>query len=97
MNTKLCWYFARRILIRTNNISSNYLKLMPIIFPKNDSDKKRISNKTEEIVKKLQLNLNFNTNEFEAEMDNVFFNIYEISQNDKKKVIKFTNNFYDDM
>ena len=30
-------------------------------------------------------------------MDNVFFNIYEISQNDKNKVIKFTNNFYDDM
>ena len=97
MNTKLCWYFARRILIRTNNISSNYLKLMPIIFPKNDSDKKRISNKTEEIVKKLQVNLNFDTNEFEEEMDNVFFNIYEISQNDKNKVIKFTNNFYDDM
>ena len=97
MNTKLCWYFARRILIRTNNISSNYLKLMPIIFPKKDSDKKRISNKTEEIVKKLQVNLNFDTNEFEEEMDNVFFNIYEISQNDKNKVIKFTNNFYDDM
>ena len=32
-----------------------------------------------------------------SEMDNVFFNIYEISQNDKNKVIKFTNNFYDDM
>ena len=57
----------------------------------------RISNKTEEIVKKLQVNLNFDTNEFEEEMDNIFFNIYEISQNDKNKIIKFTNNFYDDM
>jgi spore coat polysaccharide biosynthesis predicted glycosyltransferase SpsG len=97
MNTKLCWYFARRILIRTNNISSNYLKLMPIIFPKKNNEKKRISNKTEEIVKKLQINLNFDTKQFEEEMDNVFFDIYEINENDKNRIIKFTNNFYDDM
>lgn len=97
MNTKLCWYFARRILIRTNNISSNYLKLMPIIFPKNNSEKKLISNKTEQIVNKLQINMNLDTNEFEKEMDNMFFDIYEINEKDKNKIVKFTNNFYDDM
>ena len=97
MNTKLCWYFARKILIRTNNISSNYLKLLPIIFPNKIETKKYISHETENIVNCLKKNPSFDTNQFEEEMDELFFRIYEINENDKKKILNFAENFYSSM
>ena len=97
MNTKLCWYFARKILIRTNNISSNYLKLLPIVFPKKINTKKYVSQNTEKTVKNIQQNSNFNTKEYEDEMDELFFKIYEIDNADRKKILDFTDNFYSSM
>lgn len=97
LNTKIAWYFARKVLIRTNNISANYLRKMPIIFPKSKIIKKNISNKTKEVVKAIKLDKNFNSNHFENDMNNLFYKIYNINDLDKKKIEKFSINFYNEL
>ncbi len=97
LNTKIAWYFARKVLIRTNNISANYLRKMPIIFPKSKSIKENIVNETKEIVRNMMAKKNFNTASFQNKMDDLFYKIYNINDLDKSKIEKFAINFYSEL
>ncbi len=53
LNSKISWYFARKVLIRTNNISANYLRQLPYKEP-DLKEKKLISKKVQKIVENLK-------------------------------------------
>ena len=97
LNSKIAWYFARKVLIRTNNISANYLRKMPIIFPSNSKDKKYIVKKTIQMIENLKLDNNFSTSLFESEMNSLFYKIYKINNSDKNKIERFSRNFYEEL
>jgi hypothetical protein len=97
LNSKIAWYFARKVLIRTNNISANYLRKMPIIFPSNNKDKKYIVKKTIQMIENLKLDNNFSTSIFESEMNSLFYKIYKINNSDKNKIERFSRNFYEEL
>ena len=97
LNTKIAWYFARKVLIRTNNISANYLRKMPIIFPRSFKLKKDIVKMTQQIVQRLKNDKNFNTSDFENKMDTLFYKIYKINDLDKSRIEKFSKNFYEEL
>ena len=97
LNSKIAWYFARKVLIRTNNISANYLRKMPIIFPSNNKDKKYIVKKTIQMIENLKLDNNFSTSLFESEMNSLFYKIYKINNSDKNKIERFSRNFYEEL
>ena len=97
LNTKIAWYFARKVLIRTNNISANYLRKMPIIFPRSFKLKKNIVKMTQQIVQRLKNDKKFNTYDFENKMDTLFYKIYKINDLDKSRIEKFSKNFYEEL
>ena len=97
LNTKIAWYFSRKILIRTNNISANYLRKMPIIFPNSKMQKKYIVKNVKKTINQLCKNPNYDFSKFENEMNDVFYSIYKINDLDKQKIERFTKNFYDEM
>tara|TARA_R110002020_G_scaffold350259_3_gene563712 strand:- start:1991 stop:3481 length:1491 start_codon:yes stop_codon:yes gene_type:complete len=93
LNTDIAWYFARRILIRTNNISSNYLKLLPVIYP-NKTEIKLIANLVEDHVGQLMLNKQAKNEELVSQLNDRFKKIYNIDAQCDLKISEFTNNFY---
>jgi len=93
LNTDLVWYFARRILIRTNNISSNYLKRLPVIYP-NRAEMKLIANLVENHVDKLIHKNPVKDEELMSELNDRFKKIYNIDDQCDLKISEFTNNFY---
>ena len=97
LNTKIAWYFARKVLIRTNNISANYLRKMPIIFPKSLKLKKDIVKMTKQIIQSLKKDKSFRTLEFENKMDLLFYKIYKINDLDRARIEKFSTNFYEEL
>jgi len=97
LNTKIAWYFARKILIRTNNISANYLRMMPIIFPKNFASKIKIVSKTKNIVKNLMKNKNYDFSKIEEELNEIFYDIYSINESDRSLIEIFSKKFYEEL
>ncbi|MDC0215675.1 BREX-1 system adenine-specific DNA-methyltransferase PglX [Candidatus Pelagibacter sp.] len=97
LNSNIAWYFSRKILIRTNNISANYLRKMPIIFPSSKKVKFEIYKRTKVIVDKLKKNPKYDFSEEEDYFNNKFYKIYNIDDIDKKKIEKFSKNFYEEL
>ena len=96
LNTRLAWYFCRNVVIRTNNISANYLRLLPYIEP-NAAMKTQIAQKTKSLVQQLQKNEYFDYKELQTELDNQFLAIYGIKLEGIEAINKFCDNFYDKM
>ena len=96
LNSKLAWYFTRRVLVRTNNISSNYLRLLPYKEPCK-KEKSSISHLVKGIVKELKKNSDYNFDLIQRKLDDKFFNIYNIDKDTKKEVNGFCNDFYNKM
>lgn len=94
LNTKLAWYFARRVLIRTNNISANYLRLFPYVEP-SLKDKKQISTTVEKIVLDMMNGHSTNLVEIQKDLDRKFFEIYDFDTKIQKEVNDFCDNFYE--
>ena len=97
LNTKIAWYFSRKILIRTNNISANYLRKMPIIFPSSKKTKIEIYKKAKNIVDKLMANPKYDFSTDEDYFNKKFYKIYNINDLDKNKIEKFSRNFYEEL
>lgn len=96
LNTRLAWYFCRNVVIRTNNISANYLRLLPYIEP-DTATKTQIAKKTKTLVQQLQKNEGFDYKELQTELDNQFLAIYGIKPEGVEAINEFCNNFYDKM
>ena len=94
LNTKLAWYFARRVLIRTNNISANYLRLLPYIEP-HTSVKQEIARTVEQVVNGLKRDRNFDFAATQAQLDKTFFKLYEFDKHLQAEVHDFCDNFYE--
>ena len=94
LNTKLAWYFARRVLIRTNNISANYLRLLPYIEPDTNT-KTQISDAVQQIVKELRLDRSYDFRPNQEQLDKVFFEIYKFDKLLKADINDFCDNFYE--
>ena len=94
LNTKLAWYFARRVLIRTNNISANYLRLFPYIEP-SQGVKKQIAETVEEVVTAMRAGHELNFAKIQEDLDDKFFELYEFDKRIQAEVHDFCDNFYE--
>lgn len=96
LNSKLGWYFARRVLVRTNNISANYLRLLPLVNTKDDEQEQLITI-VEKIIAELRKNEQYDYSSEQKKIDELVFKIYDLGQNSKDKILDFCNNFYDQL
>jgi adenine-specific DNA-methyltransferase len=94
LNTKLAWYFARRVLIRTNNISANYLRLLPYIEP-SQRVKKEIAKTVEEVVSAMRVGHELDFANTQERLDEKFFELYEFDKRIQAEVHDFCDNFYE--
>lgn len=96
LNSKISWYFARKVLIRTNNISANYLRLLPYKEP-SIKNKEKISETVQKLVKELQKNIDYDYSKIQNELDNQFYGIFSFKKLTIKEIEKFCNNFYEEL
>ena len=94
LNSKLCWYFARRILIRSNNISANYLRLLPYQEP-DAATKRDIASRTEAMVAALRSGQAPNVKDFSAWVDDLVYTTYSLPESSRNAVEDFCSNFYE--
>ena len=96
LNSKISWYFARKVLIRTNNISANYLRQLPYKEPK-IKDKKIISEAVQKIVKEIKNDKNYNYSVIQKELDEKFYKIFSLNKQVIKEIEIFCENFYEEL
>lgn len=96
LNSKVAWYFARKVLIRTNNISSNYLKKMPYKEPIL-TEKRKIAKEVENIVTRIRKNSNYDYSSIQKELDNKFYRIFNLNKYAIGEIEYFCKNFYDEL
>lgn len=94
LNTKLAWYFSRKVLIRTNHISANYLRLLPYQEPP-AAEKKKIALTVAEIVNKLRTRPGFDFSAIQAKLDKKFYQIFQLTPATIKDIEEFCSNFYE--
>jgi len=93
LNSKLAWYFARKILARSNNISANYLRLMPYREPER-AKKAAITRQVEGIVAVLQQNSAFDFTPVQARLDEEFYHLFALAPESIEEIEDFCANFY---
>jgi len=93
LNSRIAWYFSRKVLIRSNNISANYLRQLPYKEPES-KDKTIIAAAVEEIVNELKKDKNYNYSKIQRELDQKFYKIFGLDREAIKEIEKFCENFY---
>jgi len=93
LNSKVVRYMLKAVLNRTNNISSKYIKKLPYLEP-SAKEKEKIANEIEDIVNKLKLNSEYDFSKQQNMFDEYFFNIYGVSDNDRKLIEDFSGDIY---
>lgn len=96
LNSKISWYFARKVLIRTNNISANYLRQLPYKEP-DLREKKLISKKVQKIVENLKKDEKYDFSAIQEELDEKFYKIFNLDKQTIREVENFCNNFYEEL
>ncbi|MFZ5534594.1 MAG: Eco57I restriction-modification methylase domain-containing protein [Patescibacteria group bacterium] len=96
LNTKIAWYFARKVLIRTNNISANYLRKLPYKEPP-AAEKKKIALMVEAIVNNLRTSSDFDFSAIQAKLDKKFYQIFRLTPATIKDIDEFCSNFYESL
>src|SRR3989344_4191864 len=96
LNSKVAWYFARKVLIRTNNISANYLRQLPYKEPIL-KEKKRISETIQKIANGIKNEGSYNYSNIQNELDNKFYAIFDLNKPVIKEIENFCKNFYEEL
>lgn len=96
LNSKVSWYFARKVLIRTNNISANYLRLLPYKEP-SLKEKKIISRDVQKIVESVRMDTEYDYSSVQRKLDEKFYRIFDLSERAIKEVENFCDNFYEEL
>lgn len=96
LNSKISWYFARKVLIRTNNISANYLRLLPYKEPK-PNEKKEISETARELVNNIKNNGNYYYTKVQKVLDLKFYKIFGLNKDTINEIENFCDNFYEEL
>lgn len=88
LNSNLVEYILRKVLNRTNMITSGYLKKLPYISP-SMKDKKKIAALTKTLVHAKQENPLVETEETEKKIDTCIFDVYGVSEDDQVQINEF--------
>ena len=96
LNSKFAWYFARKVLIRANNISANYLRQLPYKEP-DLKDKKLISAEVQKVVKKLKEDKKYNYSLIQKKLDSKFYKIFNLDKETISEIENFCENFYEEL
>jgi adenine-specific DNA-methyltransferase len=94
LNTKISWYFARKVLIRTNNISANYLRMLPYREP-SSKEKKMIARAVETTVSGLRKNPLYDYSKIQKALDQKFYKIFALTPRTIDDIEEFCANFYE--
>jgi hypothetical protein len=93
LNSKIARYILKAILNRTNNISSKYIKKLPYLAPEKKK-KKEIAEKVKIIVSNLKQKQDYDYSNGQLYLDDFFFDLYNIKNNDSVVVERFTEDIY---
>ena len=96
LNSRLAWYLSRNVVIRTNNISANYIRLLPYREPVPE-EKARIARVVEDIVGNLSEDPDYDYTILQEQLNESFNRIYGLSGEGMAAVNEFCDNFYDKM
>ena len=94
LNSRLAWYFARMVLVRSNNISANYLRKLPYLEPAAPA-KKAIARKVRGLVQRLQRDGGPVADAVQQELNSAFNAIYGLNTGTIRVIDDFCANFYD--
>jgi adenine-specific DNA-methyltransferase len=94
LNTKISWYFARMVLVRTNNISANYLRKMPIcVCP--PEQMKEIAKTVNNIRLALQSDPSHDYSKEQFLIEKAFSELYKLDNESLSAIDEFCKNFYE--
>ena len=93
LNSKIAKYILKAIFNRTNNVSSKYIKRLPYLSP-TPKMKKQISKIVKNIVDNLKKDYGYDYSQTQQNLDDYFFQIYNITEKDRKHVEYFVSDIY---
>ncbi|MGP4059310.1 Eco57I restriction-modification methylase domain-containing protein [Halobacillus sp. H74] len=88
LNSKLATYMVRKVLNRTNMITSGYIKKLPYAAP-SSINKEIVRAASRSLVKEKKLNPHFNTGPLQRTIDEAIYDIYGISKENQGHVEEF--------
>ena len=91
LNSSLVSYISRKVLSRSNIISTTFLKDVPFI-PPNQDEKQKVIELVNKIITRLKENKDYDFHNEQLEIDNIIYNLYNISSNLKKEINSFCDN-----
>lgn len=94
LNSNLAFYMLKNVLNRTNNISSSYVKMMPII-PPTDKDRKEIATIVERTVNALKRDSKYNYTKDQSIINEYFYELYRIPIVDRNEINEFCQDIYE--
>jgi tRNA1(Val) A37 N6-methylase TrmN6 len=91
LNSNLVKYILRKVLNRTNIVTTSFIREIPFINP-NTNQKNEIIMIVKNIVASLMKNSNYNFTEDTKKIDEIIFEVYNISENDITEINDYNEN-----
>ncbi|TGB02746.1 Eco57I restriction-modification methylase domain-containing protein [Halobacillus salinus] len=88
LNSSLVKYILRKVLNRTNMVTSGYIKKIPYIAPSREK-KDSVNKSVRQLVNGVKNNPDFPTQELHEKIDTIIFDVYGISEKQRGHVIAF--------
>ncbi|MCA0971175.1 BREX-1 system adenine-specific DNA-methyltransferase PglX [Halobacillus litoralis] len=91
LNSSLVKYILRKVLNRTNMVTSGYIKKIPYIRP-SEEQKSIVVKKAETLVEKKKENPEYSTEQLHQEIDDIIFDVYRIKEEHREEMLHFCEN-----
>ena len=93
LNSKITLYILRQVINRTNNISARYVKMMPFVEP-TPEQKQKVVKIVKNIVENEMKDQSYDFSQEQKILDEIFFMIYKIPQEERAIINDFYANLY---
>ncbi|MFQ3545275.1 N-6 DNA methylase [Halobacillus rhizosphaerae] len=94
LNSNLIKYMLRKVLNRTNMITSGYIKKLPYIEP-SPAMKTAVTNCAKQLVEGKKADKNFPVHVLQNQMNQLVFNIYQISPDNQHHINRFCDHIFE--
>lgn len=96
LNSTLVKYILRKVLNRTNMVTSGYIKKIPYISPSKEK-KQIVCQNVKKLVEGKRLDPAYSTQPLHEEIDNIIFDVYGISKEQRAHIKEFCDNMLEQL
>lgn len=93
LNSRLAWFMLRKMIIRTNNASANYIRQLPYAEPADQSIKQDIVSYVHDIIESMREGVLQDPTPHISNLSQWFYDIFEVPQSDIEMIEDFAENF----